>query len=101
MAAGRRTTVFKSGNSLAVRLPASFGAKAGQPVEVREEGGRWVVEPQPEPRRKIDLSFLDAYPPWTAEQLDEMQRFIAENREYDSSNADWSYFDEVSGARPK
>lgn len=50
------TKVFKSGNSTAVRLPASFGAVPGTVVEVREEAGRWVVEPvQPRPRL-IDLT---------------------------------------------
>ena len=49
------TKVFRSGNSMAVRLPASFGAVAGTPVEVREEQGRWVVEVA-EPRRTIDVS---------------------------------------------
>lgn len=50
------TKVFKSGNSAAVRLPASFGAVPGTTVEVREEQGRWVVEPVPTPTGKIDLT---------------------------------------------
>lgn len=50
------TKVFKSGNSMAVRLPASFGAVAGTPVEVREEQGRWIVEAQTQVRRTIDIS---------------------------------------------
>ncbi len=50
------TNAFKSGNSLAVRLPASFGAVAGMAVEVREEQGRWIVEAVGEPRRTIDLT---------------------------------------------
>ena len=51
------TKVFKSGNSMAVRLPASFNAVPGTPVEVREEQGRWVVEAlaKDEPK-KIDLT---------------------------------------------
>lgn len=50
------TKVFKSGNSMAVRLPAAFGAVAGTPVEVREEQGRWIVEAQTQARAKIDIS---------------------------------------------
>lgn len=50
------TKVFKSGNSMAVRLPASFGAVAGTPVEVREEQGRWIVEAPTQVRRTIDIS---------------------------------------------
>lgn len=50
------TKVFKSGNSMAVRLPASFGAVPGTPVEVREEQGRWIVEALDVGPRKIDVS---------------------------------------------
>lgn len=50
------TKVFKSGNSLAVRLPASFKAVAGTAVEVREEQGRWVVEAVTPDPGKIDLT---------------------------------------------
>jgi antitoxin VapB len=42
-----RTRIFKSGNSAAVRLPASFAPPPGTVVEVREEAGRWVIEPVP------------------------------------------------------
>lgn len=41
----RTTKAFKSGNSIAVRLPASFGVKPGTEMRVREEQGRYVVEP--------------------------------------------------------
>ena len=50
------TKVFKSGNSVAVRLPAAFKAVPGTPVEVREEGGRWVVEPVERPKKKFDVA---------------------------------------------
>ncbi len=50
------TKVFKSGNSMAVRLPASFGAVPGTPVEVREEQGRWIVEALATKRQTIDVS---------------------------------------------
>jgi antitoxin VapB len=50
------TKVFKSGNSTAVRLPASFGAVPGTVVEVREENGRWVLEPVPDRPKLIDLT---------------------------------------------
>jgi antitoxin VapB len=51
-----RTKIFKSGNSNAVRFPASFDVTPGMAVEVREEQGRWIVEPVAEPARKIDIS---------------------------------------------
>lgn len=50
------TKIFKSGNSMAVRLPAAFKAVAGTPVEVREEQGRWIVEVADAPRPTIDVS---------------------------------------------
>ncbi len=53
----KTTKAFKSGNSIAVRLPASFGVKEGTEMRVREEQGRYVVEPiDLEPRIKLDIS---------------------------------------------
>src|SRR5829696_4911703 len=52
----KKTKTFKSGNSVAVRLPASLGVAAGVEMTVREERGRYVVEPVEAPRRKIDLT---------------------------------------------
>ena len=34
-----RAKVFKSGNSMALRLPKALGFQAGQEVRVREEAG--------------------------------------------------------------
>ena len=52
----RKTKTFKSGNSVAVRLPKALGVEAGVEMTVREERGRYIVEPvKPEPR-KIDLT---------------------------------------------
>ena len=50
------TKVFKSGNAMAVRLPASFKAVAGTVVEVRDVQGKWIVEPVADTPRKIDLT---------------------------------------------
>lgn len=41
----RITRTFKSGNSVAVRLPASLGIAPGCEMRVREEQGRYVLEP--------------------------------------------------------
>lgn len=51
-----RTKVFKSGNSSAVRLPASFKAVPGTVVEVREALGKWIVEPVDPAKRKFDIA---------------------------------------------
>lgn len=50
-----RTKIFKSGNSAAVRLPASFAPPPGTLVEVREEAGRWIVEAVPADVPMINL----------------------------------------------
>ena len=49
------TKVFKSGNAMAVRLPASFKAVAGTIVEVRDVQGKWIVEPVPDAPRKFNI----------------------------------------------
>ena len=51
-----RAKTFKSGNSVALRLPKALGIKEGVEMKVREERGRYVVEPVEAPRRKIDLT---------------------------------------------
>jgi antitoxin VapB len=49
------TKTFKSGNSVAVRLPASLGVKAGTSMRVREEQGRYVVEPVEGGKQKFNI----------------------------------------------
>jgi len=56
MAKEIRAKTFKSGNSVALRLPKALGIKEGVEMEVREEHGRYVVEPVEAPKRKIDLT---------------------------------------------
>jgi antitoxin VapB len=51
----RKTRTFKSGNSVALRLPKALGVEAGVEMTVREERGRYVVEPV-EQNRRIDLT---------------------------------------------
>ena len=53
-----RSKTFKSGNSVALRLPKVLGIPEGVEMRVREEHGRYVVEPVTPERKKIDLSFL-------------------------------------------
>lgn len=51
-----RAKVFKSGNSLALRLPKALGLKDGTEMIVREEAGKYAFEPvSPEPKH-IDLT---------------------------------------------
>lgn len=51
-----RAKVFKSGNSLALRLPKELGMKEGATMVLREERAGFVVEPEDAPRKKIDIS---------------------------------------------
>jgi antitoxin VapB len=53
-----RAKTFKSGNSVALRLPKALGIKEGVEMTVREEHGKYVVEPVDTPKKTIDLSFL-------------------------------------------
>lgn len=51
----KTTKTFKSGNSIAVRLPKALGVEAGTEMRVREEQGKYVLEPVKKPG-KIDIS---------------------------------------------
>jgi antitoxin VapB len=53
-----RAKTFKSGNSVALRLPKALGIKEGVEMKVREEQGRYVVEPVEPDKKKLDFSFL-------------------------------------------
>ncbi|ALH81880.1 AbrB/MazE/SpoVT family DNA-binding domain-containing protein [Sphingopyxis macrogoltabida] len=51
-----RAKVFKSGNSLALRLPKALGIEEGTEMIVREERGEFRFEPVDKPKAKIDVS---------------------------------------------
>ncbi len=51
-----RAKVFKSGNSLALRLPKELGMKEGSTMVLREEQTGFHVEPQDAPKAKLDVS---------------------------------------------
>ncbi len=46
---------FKSGNSVALRLPKGLGLKEGLVMKVREERGSFIVEPAERPKRKFNI----------------------------------------------
>jgi antitoxin VapB len=50
-----RAKVFKSGNSLALRLPKALGLEEGAEMLLREEQGRYIVEPVEKPKRKFNI----------------------------------------------
>jgi antitoxin VapB len=52
----KTTRTFKSGNSIAVRLPKALGIPAGVEMRVREDQGRYLLEPIAEAPKRIDLT---------------------------------------------
>jgi len=52
-----KTKIFKSGNSLAVRIPAGTKLAAGMEMELVVEDGQFLsYEPVDRPRRKFDIA---------------------------------------------
>ncbi len=52
-----RAKVFKSGNSVALRLPKALGLKGGEEMRIlRDDRLGFKVEPVEPPKRKIDLT---------------------------------------------
>lgn len=78
----RKTKTFKSGNSVAVRLPKSLGVEPGVEMTVREERGRYIVEPVKAEPRKIDLTGIYGSCPW-------LKPLTPEEREFDRSPRVW------------
>ncbi|MDF7776510.1 AbrB/MazE/SpoVT family DNA-binding domain-containing protein [Sphingomonas sp. AOB5] len=59
-----RAKTFKSGNSVALRLPKALGIEPGREMRVREEKGSFTVEPAEKPKGKIDISGFWGKAPW-------------------------------------
>lgn len=47
---------FKSGNSVAIRMPAALGIKPDKEWTITEEAGELVIREKPAPKRRIDVS---------------------------------------------
>ena len=86
-----RAKVFKSGNSLALRLPKALGLEEGAEMMLREEQGRYIVEPAVKPKRKINLDGI-----W--EIMPEAKPFTPEEREFDDPPRAWHLFDKDGDA---
>lgn len=60
-----RGKVFRSGNSVALRLPKGLGFEEGTEVRmVKEDRMGFRVEPIEQPKRKIDVSGFAGKAPW-------------------------------------
>lgn len=51
-----RVKTFKSGNSLALRLPAGLGLEPGMEMDLREQDGHYSLELVDRPKRKVDIA---------------------------------------------
>lgn len=76
-----RAKIFKSGNSLALRLPKALGLKEGAEVVLREERRGFSVEPV-EDGEKISGDWIGALP-W-------LKPIPSEDREIEERELDWT-----------
>lgn len=81
-----RAKIFKSGNSVALRLPKALGLKEGMEVIVREERGEYSFKPADETPRKIDLTGIAGTMPW-------LKPRTPEEREFDDPPRAWDLLD--------
>jgi antitoxin VapB len=77
-----RAKTFKSGNSVALRLPKGLGLKEGREMRVREDQGRYIVEPGDAPKNKIDLAGI-----WGS--IPDLGVIAAEDRLFEERELDW------------
>ena len=79
-----KAKVFKSGNSLALRLPAELGLTAGVEMELRvEDGGRFSFEPVERPRRKLNVASF-----WG--KAKGLKPLAPEDRVFEERKLDWT-----------
>ena len=90
MNAPRKSRTFKSGNSVALRLPKALGIEAGVEMTVREERGRFIIEPVKAEPRKIDLTGIAGSIPW-------LKPLTSEEREFEDEDRPWHLLDGKSG----
>ena len=77
------TKVFKSGNSMALRLPKALGIKEGTRMSVREEQGRYIVEPIEDSSNRIDLTGI-----WGS--IPDLKPLAPEDRLMEPRELDWN-----------
>ena len=79
-----RAKVFKSGNSVALRLPKALGVKEGTEMLVREEHSKFTFEPVEAPRQTIDISGfagkMPGFKPAPREDFEERPSAIARRK---------------------
>lgn len=77
-----RAKIFRSGNSVALRLPKALGLKEGEEMILREEGGKLALEPAPAESDRIDLTGI-----WGS--VPGLRPLTREEREFEERELDW------------
>lgn len=77
-----KARIFKSGNSLALRLPKALGLKEGAEMTLREDQGKFTFEPADAAPRKIDLTGIAGVMPW-------LKPLTREERAFEERELDW------------
>jgi antitoxin VapB len=77
-----RAKIFKSGNSVALRLPKALGLKEGTEMILREEGGEFTLRPVEEAPKKIDLTGVYG-------SIPDLKLLTPEDRELEERELDW------------
>lgn len=76
--------IFKSGNSVALRLPKGLGFKEGEQVRLVEVApGNVRIETVPTPRRKFDVDAIWGTAPW-------LKPIKPEDRVFEERKLDWT-----------
>ena len=70
-----KAKVFKSGNSLALRLPKELGLKEGSTMLLREDQSGYHIEPEAAPAKKLDVSGFWGKAPWLKPLPPELREF--------------------------
>ena len=83
-----RAKTFKSGNSVALRLPKGLGVREGEEMIVREEHGKFEFEPVPSGSKKIDITKF-------AGKIPGAKPLESEERAFDESPRDWHLLDKL------
>lgn len=66
---------FRSGNSVAIRMPAALGVEPGMDWTVEAQGNDLVLRPKQAPRRTIDVSGFAGKAPWLTPLPPELREF--------------------------
>lgn len=77
-----RAKTFKSGNSVALRLPKGLGVREGEEMIVREDHGKFAFEPASAKPKKIDLTGI-------AGAIPGFKPLSREEREFEDSPRVW------------